>query len=301
MSDLTVIILTFNEELHIARAIQSVKEIAKDVFIVDSFSIDSTLAIAEQEGATILQNKFVNQAKQFQWALDHCAIQTKWVLRLDADEYLTAELVNEIKLSLPALTENVSGVIFKRRLYFMGKWIKHGGYYPVHLLRMWRNGHAMVEQREMDEHMILLQGKAVTFKHDIVDDNLNSLSWWTDKHNSYATREAVAYLCQKHCFTLSGNKRIDKGLAKQTAVKRWYKNEFYYRLPPLIRACTYFVFRFWIRMGFLDGTKGLIWHFLQAYWYRFLVDAKIIQIEWQAQKAQMSVKEMLVEHYGVDL
>lgn len=301
MTDLTVVILTFNEELHLARAIHSVQRIAKEVIVVDSFSTDSTLLIAKNEGATIMQNKFVNQATQFQWAIDNSDIKTDWVIRLDADEYLTEDLVEEIINTLPSISEDISGIIFKRRLYFMGKWIRYGGYYPVHLLRMWRHGHAMVEQRMMDEHMILLQGETMTFKNDIIDENLNSLSWWTDKHNNYATREAVAYLSNKNEIFLNGIKPSTSGMAKQTEVKRWYKNKLYYKFPPLFRASAYFVFRFWLRMGFLDGTKGLIWHFLQAYWYRFLVDAKIIQIEWLAKKEKKSVREILIENYGEKL
>ena len=183
----------------------------------------------------------------------------------------------------------------------MGKWIRYGGYYPVHLLRMWRHGHAMVEQRMMDEHMILLQGETMTFKNDIVDENLNSLSWWTDKHNNYATREAVAYLSHKNEIFLNGIKPSTSGMAKQTETKRWYKNNLYYRLPLFLRAFLYFQFRFWIRLGFLDGQKGLVWHFLQGFWYRFLVDAKILEIKWWAKHENKSVKQILIDKYNVNL
>lgn len=301
MLDLTVIILTYNEELHIQRAMESVSGIAKEIKVVDSFSTDRTLAIAMEMGASILQHKFTNQANQLQWALDESQINTDWVLRLDADEYLTESLVDELAQNLPDVNQDVSGIIFKRRLHFMGKWIRHGGYYPVHLLRMWRHGHAAVEQRWMDEHMVLLQGTTVTFRHDIVDDNQNSLTWWTAKHNDYATREAAEYLNQKYHFMDSVTDLKSKSFAKQTGVKRWYKNNLYYKMPPFLRAFLYFQFRFWIRLGFLDGKKGLVWHFLQGFWYRFLVDAKIVQIEWWARTTHKSIKDILREKYNVDL
>ncbi len=301
MIDLTVIILTYNEELHIRRAIESVSGIAKEIIVIDSFSTDRTLSIVGEMGVSVLQHKFTNQANQLKWALDQGNIQTAWVLRLDADEYMTSALCMELDQTLSKVGEHISGIVFKRRLHFMGKWIRHGGYYPVHLLRMWRHGHAMVEQRWMDEHMVLLQGTTVTFRHDFVDDNQQSLSWWTAKHNDYATREAVEYLNQKYHFLSSDARGEEMRMAKQTGVKRWYKNNFYYKMPAFFRAFLYFHFRFWIRMGFLDGRKGLVWHFLQGFWYRFLVDAKILQIEWLAKKENKSVPQILLEKFGFKL
>jgi glycosyltransferase involved in cell wall biosynthesis len=301
MIDLTVVILTYNEEIHIRRVIESVSGIAKEIIVVDSFSTDNTVAIASMMGARILQHKFINQANQLQWAIGEGPIRTTWVLRLDADEYLTESLVHELAQKVPDISKDVSGIIFKRRLHFMGKWIRHGGYYPVHMLRMWRHGHAAVEQRWMDEHMVMLQGKTVIFNNDFVDDNQNSFTWWTAKHNDYSTREATEFLNQKYQFLHSAGHPDIKGMAKQTSIKRWYKNNFYYRMPVFLRAFLYFQFRFWIRLGFLDGKKGLVWHFLQGFWYRFLVDAKILQIEWWAKTRNQSIKEVIREKYNVNI
>jgi len=296
-SDITVVILSFNEELHIRRAIQSASRIAYQVIIVDSFSTDKTIAIAEELNARILQNPFVNQAQQFQWAMDQNLITTTWTMRMDADEYLTDALIEEIQTRLNTLPKEVTGVVLKRQVHFMGQWIKHGGYYPIHLLRIWRTGHAVIEQRWMDEHTQLTQGKAINFKHDFVDDNLNTLTWWIEKHNSYATREAVDILNRKYQF-FDVNQVIDEnGNANQVITKRWYKNNLYLRMPLFFRAFLYFQFRFWIKLGFLDGRKGLIWHFLQAFWYRFLVDAKILQIEWWAKAENKSIKIILEEKF----
>ena len=298
MIDLTVVILTYNEEIHLRRAIGSVSAIAAEIIVVDSYSTDNTVAIASELGARVLQHKFINQANQLKWALESAGINTGWVLRLDADEYLTEALVNELTERLSGIEKGITGIVFKRQLHFMGKWIRHGGYYPVHLLRMWRHGCAMVEQRRMDEHMVLLNGTSAVFKHDIVDDNQQSLSWWTAKHNDYATREAAEYLNMKYNFIQTEGDEKGGGLAKQTGVKRWYKNNIYYRMPLFFRAFLYFHFRFWIRMGFLDGRKGLIWHFLQGFWYRFLVDAKILQIEWWAKRDNKPVQQILKEKFN---
>jgi glycosyltransferase involved in cell wall biosynthesis len=295
--DVTVIILTYNEELHIRRAIQSAKQIAKEVIIVDSFSNDQTISIAHELGARVLQNPFVNQAQQFQWAMENAGITTAWTMRMDADEYLTSGLIGEIKSRLPVIEENISGIVLKRQVHFMGQWIKYGGYYPIHIMRIWRTGHAVMEQRWMDEHTLLKQGTSVTFKHDFVDNNLNSLTWWTSKHNDYATREAVDILNRKYRF-FEYHHGPDTNLdAGQVVSKRWYKNNLYLRMPLFFRAFLYFHFRFWIKLGFLDGRKGLVWHFLQAFWYRFLVDAKILQIVWWAKTENKPVRQIIEDNY----
>ena len=174
---LTIIILTFNEKIHLKRCIESCKKVSNHIIIIDSLSTDDTLSIAESLGAKVYQNPFVNQAQQFQWGLDNCPIETDWVMRMDADEYITSSLAEEINKNLSHLEQDVTGIILKRQVHFMDRWIKHGGYYPIKLLRIWRNGVGSIEQRWMDEHIKLSHGKAIEFQNDIVDDNLNNLTW----------------------------------------------------------------------------------------------------------------------------
>ena len=194
MLDLSVIILTYNEEIHIRRCLENLKNLALDIYVIDSFSTDRTLEIAKEYGAVIFQNKWENNyAKQFNWALEHAPIRTKWVLRLDADEYLLPALIKELSEKVPFLPENISGIVFKRRHYFLGKWMKRG-IYPVYLLRMFHYGKAICEQRLMDEHIQLLDGTTVNFEGDFVDHNLNNLSWFCNKHVGYAVREAADLL-----------------------------------------------------------------------------------------------------------
>ena len=166
MLDLSVIILTYNEEIHIRRCLENLKDLALDIYVIDSFSTDRTLDIAKEYGAMILQNKWENNyAKQFNWALRHAPVRTKWVLRLDADEYLLPALIKELLEKVSFLPDNISGIVFKRRHYFLGKWMKRG-IYPVYLLRMFRYGKAICEQQLMDEHIQLLDGiTAVSYTH----------------------------------------------------------------------------------------------------------------------------------------
>jgi glycosyltransferase involved in cell wall biosynthesis len=279
LTKLAVIILTFEEERHIARAISSVSSIASEIFVVDSFSGDGTVEIARSLGATVLQNRFINHAQQFQWALENAAVTADWIMRLDADEVIEPELVNEIRDKLPRLGPDVGGINLKRKHIFMGRWIRHGGRYPLILTRIWRNGHGRIESRWMDEHMLVTAGRLVQFDHPFSDRNLCDIGFFTDKHNRYATREAVDVLGRR--YGLFGHERVfdPTPLSRQAAFRRLVKQHIYYRLPFPIASLAYFLFRYVLQLGFLDGREGLIYHGLQAFWYRFLVGAKIEEFD----------------------
>jgi len=297
MNDISILILTFNEETHIARCIKSLQPFAKDIFIIDSYSTDKTVEIAESLGAKVYQNKWVNYAIQYQWGLDNCPIDTEWVMRMDSDEYVLPELAKEISNKLSTINEDISGIYIKRRVYFMDKWIKHGSYYPIWLLRIWRYKEGKIEERWMDEHIKLSSGKTVQFDNDLVDDNKNNLTWWTEKHNNYATREAVDIL--NIIYNFKKYDEVEPNLfGTQEQRKRWLKIR-YASLPLFIRPILYFTWRYFFKLGFLDGKSGLVWHFLQGGWYRFLVDAKINEIYFKAGKDRNKILELLEKEHGI--
>ena len=180
--DLTVLILTYNEEKHLARCIGSVKTLANRVVVIDSASTDRTVDLAKALGADVYQNRWVNHAAQFNWALDNTSISTKWIVRLDADEIVSSELADMLLERLPSIAESTAGLTVNRRIYFLNKWIRHGGLYPARMLRIFRRGKGRCEQRWMDEH-ILVSGTVQNLEADICDMNLNSVSWWISKHN----------------------------------------------------------------------------------------------------------------------
>lgn len=278
MVDLTIIILTKNEEQNLKKCIASFKNVASQVVVVDSYSTDKTAELAESLGAKVYKHPFESHAAQFNWALDHVSIQTKWVMKVDADEEFTPELAEEIDKKLDKIPSDVTGIILRRRVYFMGRWIKHGGRYPELLLRIFRKGHGMSEMKFMDEHIVVTDGRVVTFENDLIDNNNKSLEWWIHKHNWYSNKEVL-----DHQVTLE--KQRGENLEKestssgQARVKRIVKNGGYYKLPKFFRAHLYYLYRYYIKLGFLDGPEGKIFHFLQAYWYRFLVDAKMYECE----------------------
>ena len=287
MVDLTVVILTKNEEKNLRKCVESFRGIAKRFVIVDSFSDDKTQEICRQldlelkkigSSLDFYQNKWISYANQLNWGLQNTNITTEWSMRMDADEELMEDLAQEIDEKLGTLEPDITGVIVRRRLIFMGRWIKHGGRYPELLLRIFRTGKASCEMKIMDEHIILSEGRTTQFKHDLCDNNQKDLEWWTAKHNWYSNREVL-----DHQMTLESDMEnsLESGgeSSKQAERKRKVKNGGYYRLPKFFRAHLYFFYRYYIRLGFLDGKEGKIFHFLQAYWYRFLVDAKMYECE----------------------
>ena len=279
LPDLTVIMLTHNEARHIARAIESVRGIARRVVIVDSYSTDDTAAIAERAGATVLRNPWVNYARQFQWGIDNAQVDTAWMMRLDADEIIEPDLAAEIAEKLPTLPTDVAGINLHRKHIFMDRWIRHGGRYPLTMLRLWRTGQGRIENRWMDEHMIVWGGRTISFSGGFADHNLNDLTFFTDKHNKYATREAIDALNRKYGLFAADGAIAVEASSMQVSMKRTLKESLYNRMPFWGGPLAYFLYRYFIQRGFLDGGPGLIYHFLQGYWYRFLVAAKVVEYE----------------------
>lgn len=303
MSDkvsISVIILTYNEEKNIEKCLKSICGWANEVFIVDSYSTDKTIEMAKKHTNKIYQHPFKNQSKQFNWALDNLPLNNEWIMRLDADENITPELKEELMDKIDNISYEVTGLYVKRRVYFMGKWIKRGGYYPTWLLRMWRTGKAHCEERWMDEHIKLDVGNVIYLKNDIIDDNKKNLGWWIGKHNNFATREAVEILNLKYNF-LKYDAVKPKLTGTQEQRKRWIKENVYVSAPLFLRPFLYFIYRYFLKLGFLDGKEGLIFHLLQGFWYRFLVDAKIYEIKKKANVESKKIKEVIKDLYNIDI
>lgn len=300
MLDLSVIILTYNEELHIRRCIENVLPIAKKIYVVDCFSTDRTKEIASKLGVEVVEHKWPgNQAEQFNWALGKLSIDTQWVLRLDADEYLLPELVQELQTKLPLLPDDVTGIIFNRRHIFMGKWMKRG-IYPVKLLRVFRYGKGMCEQRLMDEHIQLTEGYAIEFEHDFCDHNMNNLSWFCHKHVNYAIREAVDLLDIELNLTGVAETDSDKEISPQALAKRMKKHK-YAKQPLFWRSFAYFCYRYFLKGACLDGKIGFIWTFLQGWWYRMLVDAKVYEIKHHCGINKDEIINYIHDEYHIDI
>ena len=284
ISLVSVVILTYNEEQNIQRCLESLKDFTDDVVIVDSFSKDVTLKICEERRCRIYQHKFVNQAFQFNWALDHVPLDRPWILRLDADEMLPYRLKAELQELVNTCGLDVTGIYLNRRMYFMNRWLRHGGIYPHYILRMFRLGSARYEEKT-EEHLVLLSGRAIYARHEFLEDNRqNHLKYWLRKHDDLSDGEIRDTLLETKDHNRDVKPRLFGNKIERT---RWFKTRVYCRSPLFLRAFGYVLYRYVVRLGFLDGVPGLIFHVLQAFWYRFYIDARIYEIrsEWQS-KAQ---------------
>lgn len=276
MHKLTVVILTYNEEIHIARAINNVLYWADKIIVLDSHSQDNTVEIATNLGAEVIFRKFDDYKKQRQFAIEYCKNITEWMLFLDADEYLLDDTKIAIK---SAIEENndIVGYYMSFRFIFMGRWIKHGGYYPCYLLRLFKPKTAIIDE-EINEH-VTVNGRVEKLMHDFVDHRLKNIASWIDKHNKYSDFEAM-YLYQ---VKKTKRKSNELSLLVHADRRKWLRENIWNHLPLLIKPFLYFIYRYFIRLGFLDGKAGFIYYFLHSIWYYFVVDVKYIEIKMNAE------------------
>jgi glycosyltransferase involved in cell wall biosynthesis len=295
----TAIIMTYNEERNLRACLESVNEYIDDIIIVDSYSNDKTEEIARDYTDKFYPNKSINHSKQYLWGIANTDIKNEWVLRLDADERWTEEGFDELRKIIEE--DSADGVYVKMKIFFMGRFIKHGAFYPNYFLRVYKRSKGAMEDRWMDEH-IKVDGVTLLSNIDVIESNYDrqeNIALWTTKHNGYSTREAVEFLIAKHKIheidtvaNLFGNK---------TERKRWMKENVYFKTPLFVRPFLYFIYRYFFKLGFLDGKEGFIFHTLHAFWYRFLVDTKVYQIEQLAKKNNQTIQEVVKDHYGMDI
>lgn len=296
---LHALILTLNEEIHIGRAIASLAGIATSVLVVDSGSTDRTCEIAADAGARVVTNPWINYATQANFAIDALAGEVGWLFRLDADEVLEPGSAEGLRAYLAGQPDVVSGVAVRRRMVFMGRRIRHGGMEPSWQLRIWRNGRGRCEQRWMDEH-VRVDGMVVRSPFAISDVNLKPVTWWVDKHNTYASREAIDILGKEHGFDVDGVVAAGESTSPGAVLKRAVKTQFYNRLPGGLRATLYFLMRYGPLLGFLDGRQGFYYHAMQAFWYRTLVDAKVDEIRAHAAAHEVTIPAAIIACTGID-
>lgn len=272
---LSILILTRNEEVHISRCLESAFRLTSSVYVLDSNSTDNTAAIVSRTTATLISGDFHYFSEKLNWGLDNIDYKTPWVMRLDADEIISDQFIAQAPLLLHSLTSDIVGVYVRRQLWFMGCWIRFGGMYPTYSMRILRPKAVFCESRDLDEHIFLRFGRHITLDADIMDIPLTDLSSWISKHNQYATLEANSVLRNRVSGSDENNFMSPFGTLPQRV--RWVKARIFYRMPLFLRPILYFVYRYFIRLGFLDGRAGFVFHFMHGLWYRVLIDAKIIE------------------------
>lgn len=264
--------------MHLPRLLSSITALNAPVFVLDSCSTDQTIAIAENHGAIVRQNAFENHPKQWDYALKNFPVATPWVICLDADQTVSPELTELLISFTPEKYADVNGIYFNRKNFFKGKWIKHGGYYPFYMLKMFRHGVGYSDLNENMDHRFIAPGKTAIWKNGIItEENLkeNNIGFWIAKHNRYSdllAEEEVERMSNMRQQTIQP--RFWGTPYERTA---WLKR-LWWKCPRYIRPFLYFLHRFIFKLGFLDGRTGWIFHFMQAFWFRMVVDIKIDEL-----------------------
>ncbi|WP_263359166.1 glycosyltransferase family 2 protein [Acidicapsa ligni] len=267
----TVILLSYNSVDTLGATLTRAREVSDEIFVIDSFSSDDTIALAESFGATVVQHVFENYGAQRNWGIDHLPISRKWQLHLDADEVMDDELVAAIQ-ALPDEPEH-SGYFVPRYVKFLGRVMRHGGMSPTWHLRLFRTGIGRCEDRKYDQHYLISSGTSGQLPGVMIDDIAMSLSEWTARHNRWADGEVAEMDAAETGHAAAGRLVADaKGnpAQRKRALRQKYNN-----LPLFVRPFALFGYRYFFKMGFLDGTEGFIFWVLQTFWFRFLIDAKI--------------------------
>ena len=271
MTDVTAVILTKNEEKNLIDCLESLKGFAKRTVVVDCGSEDGTCSIAEEYGADVYFHTFENYSKQFNWALDNTDITTKWTYRLDADERLTPALKEELAaLALEHADDDINGFSTEAWLVFLGRVLKHGAANKRRIV-MFKTGIGRIEDRRMDEHTVLSEGKSISCKERFIHEDFKDMTHWINKMNWYATREMQDY------FEFKEGKSAEIENDRYVAETRRKKFGFYYKLPMFSRSWFLFVYYYIFKGGFLDGRPGYIFNYMYHRWYRNLVDTKIYE------------------------
>jgi glycosyltransferase involved in cell wall biosynthesis len=275
---LSVIFLTFNDERLIEEGLQSVAGWVSEIFVVDSLSTDRTLDIARKYTSNIVVHPFENYAAQRNWAQDNLPITNAWIMHIDADERVSVELKESLQSAfMTGASEPYDGFMIARRTVFMGKWIRHGAHYPVYHLRVFRRDKGRCEDRLYDQHFTVA-GNTTILTGDLIDTITTSLDQWMQRHIRWANMEVQEQIQQQTAETKIGVAEKPMGTAMER--RRWLRGSVYGRMPLFVRTVGYFLYRYFLRLGFLDGIEGLIFHFLQGLWFRFYIDAKL----WEARR-----------------
>jgi glycosyltransferase involved in cell wall biosynthesis len=275
----SVIVLAYNEEANLPDCLASLQHLDCEVLVLDSGSTDHTREIARTGGATVFEHPFETYGVQRNWAQNNLPLAADWVLHLDSDERLTPELVAEINGILRDPPADVDGFLFRKRTFFMGRWIKHGGHYPSFHLRLFRKDRGACEERLYDQHFVV-SGKVRKLKNDYLDVLTSDISVWSARHVRWAELEAREIV--------EGFDPADRvqalPLGNAIERRRWLREGLYWRAPLFLRAFLYWFYRYFLRLGLLDGKEGMIFHFLQGFWFRFLIDAKLYEMRKRKEK-----------------
>ncbi|WP_353931073.1 glycosyltransferase family 2 protein [Okeanomitos corallinicola TIOX110] len=277
----SVLIPAKNEEANLPACLTSL-QVADEIFVVDSQSSDRSIEIAESYGAKIVQFKFNGSwPKKKNWSLENLPFRNEWVLIVDCDERITPESWQEISELIQK--DECEGYYINRRVFFLGKWIRHGGKYPDWNLRLFKHQKGRYENlntedipntgdNEVHEHVIL-DGKVGYLKEDMLHEDFKDLFHWLERHNRYSNWEARVYY-----NLLTGqdnNNTIGANFFGDAVQRKRFLKTVWVRLPfkPFLRFILFYI----IQRGFLDGNAGYIYGRLLSQ-YEYQIGVKLYEL-----------------------
>ena len=277
---LSVILLTYNSSASIQRTLDAIKQISDDIHVVDSFSTDETAWILKENGCRIVQRSFTNYSDQRNWAIENLPLKYNWQFHVDADEELEKPLIKTIN-ALDLANSLADGFIIGRKIVFLGRILKFGGIANTWHYRIFRKGFGRCENRLYDQHFVG-SGNMETLNVFMLDHQEDTIAEWTNRHNRWSDLESREISAQ---MAPAGDQIKPNSFGNRIERIR-AKKRLYYRSPPFLRALIYFIYRYVVLLGFLDGKEGMIYHVLQGFWFRFLVDSKIYEASRRSSPAE---------------
>jgi glycosyltransferase involved in cell wall biosynthesis len=285
MIPVTVLVTTRNEELNIEKCLKSVYGKFDQIFVIDSESSDRTVELAKKhaEVLTLLYDHTRIIPWIFQWGLENLPIRNEWVLILEADQEVPQDLFEEIKsiLARPLVVE--SGFYIRRKQFFQGKWIRFGGYGSKHLLKLFRRSVSRLDPDEQDTR-VYVDGFTGKLRSSLIENNLkeSSFLFYIQKHLRYAE----AFAREERLRRIGRLKfKADPALFGTSDQRVLRLKSIYYRLPLYIRPLLYFLYRYFLLFGFLDGRTGFVFHYFQSFWFRLLVDIRLKELLYEAEES----------------
>jgi len=246
--DITVLLPTYNSEKTIKKTLDSIFW-AKEIIVVDSFSNDSTLDIANKyNNINIIQHEYTNSAKQKNWALRYCSYD--WILQIDSDEILDVNSEKIIRDAIQNAKQKVKCFRFRRKNFVLGKWVKHGGFYPDWQYRLFRKDYAKWNDREVHANL-LVRGDVQTIELKIIHSGMPNISKQLGNLNRYSRYEADEML----------------------------KNDKIFNFPKwIIGPIIIFLKKYFFQLGFLDGWRGFLLAVYTAFYF-FISYAKFLELK----------------------
>jgi glycosyltransferase involved in cell wall biosynthesis len=288
---LSVLVLTFNEEANVRACLNSVAGWADDVRVLDSGSTDRTLAICAEFSVATTFHPYVDHRSQMKWGITQMPWRHEWLLLLDADNIVTPELKNEIDAMLAADDPTVGGYFNPHEHYFRSRRIRG---LKANWLRLVRRSRVRVDDSELVDFRLIVSGKTPTLNGAIVESNQkeNDIDFWIDKHQKFAKRMAAEEILRQARLLGWSNDIRPRLLGNADERMIWFKNQ-WYGMPLYVRPILFFGYRYFLRLGFLDGWNGFVYHVFQAFWFRLLVDVNISEIRRDIQAGRTSTADLM--------